>query len=77
MERCESCGNAYENTFCVVMDGKSHTFDSFECAINVLAPRCAACGTRIVGHGVQAGETLYCCGNCARNQGVTEVRDHA
>ena len=46
MAVCENCGNDYDKAFEVTMDGKSHTFDSFECAINMLAPACAHCGTR-------------------------------
>jgi len=30
-------------------------FDSFECAIHRLAPACAHCGCKVVGHGVEAG----------------------
>ena len=48
MATCETCGNSYDKSFQVVMNGKSHTFDSFECAIFALAPTCKRCGTRIV-----------------------------
>ena len=40
MARCEVCGNDYDKSFQVTMAGKSHTFDSFECAIHALAPTC-------------------------------------
>src|SRR5437764_10482241 len=30
---CEVCGNEYDKTFEVRVDGSKHTFDSFECAI--------------------------------------------
>ena len=40
--RCEVCGNVYDKAFQVVMQGASHTFDSFECAIQALAPRIGA-----------------------------------
>ena len=33
MARCETCGNDYDKAFQVTMNGSSHTFDSFECAI--------------------------------------------
>ena len=42
MAVCENCGNDYDKAFEVTMEGKSHTFDSFECAINMLAPACGA-----------------------------------
>ena len=53
MATCETCGNSYDKAFQVVMNGRSHTFDSFECAIHALAPTCKHCGTRIVGHGLE------------------------
>src|SRR5438034_757741 len=44
MARCEMCGNEYDRSFEVRVNGTAHTFDSFECAINMLAPSCAHCG---------------------------------
>ena len=76
MARCETCGNDYDKAFQVVQGGRSHTFDSFECAIHALAPVCALCGIRIVGHGLEAGRT-YCCAHCAQAQGANELRDRA
>jgi hypothetical protein len=77
MAKCETCGNTYDKAFQVVMDGASHTYDSFECAIQALAPACAACGTRIVGHGLEADGEIFCCNHCAKREGVTELRDRA
>jgi hypothetical protein len=75
---CEVCGNAYDKAFSVTMsDGKNHTFDSFECAIHALAPLCAHCKCRIVGHGVEAGGTMFCCAHCAKLSGNTTLRDRA
>jgi len=51
--RCEVCGNEYDKAFQVTMRGASHTFDSFECAIQALAPTCAHCNCRVIGHGVE------------------------
>jgi len=73
--RCEACGNDYDKSFQVVLSGVAHTFDSFECAIHVLAPKCGHCGLKIVGHGVESGGTIFCCANCAKSQGVQGVRD--
>jgi hypothetical protein len=75
--RCEVCGNNYEKSFEVVMNGTTHTYDSFECAIEALAPRCSHCGCRIIGHGVESDGDIYCCASCARESGVTELVDHA
>jgi Rieske Fe-S protein len=51
------------------------TFDSFECAIHALAPTCQHCGCRIIGHGVQAGDRVFCCANCAKLEGEDGLRD--
>jgi hypothetical protein len=59
------------------MAGQSHTFDSFECAIHALAPRCTHCGCRIVGHGVEAGDKCFCCAHCAAESGVAGIADRA
>ena len=77
MPRCERCGNDYDKAFQVVMAGKSHTFDSFECAIQALAPTCAHCGTRIIGHGLEKDSRMFCCDHCAEHEGVKELRDRA
>lgn len=77
MARCEVCGNDYGQNFTVVMQGHEHPFDSFECAIQALAPTCSHCNCRIIGHGVQHGDTIYCCAHCARASGVDDLRDHS
>lgn len=66
MAKCETCGNDYAKAFQVTLDGKTHTFDCFECAIEMLAPACAHCGCSIIGHGVEQGGDLFCCAHCAR-----------
>jgi hypothetical protein len=75
MARCETCGNDYDKAFQVSMNGTTHTFDSFECAIHVLAPTCENCGIRIVGHGLEKDGTFFCCEHCAEVVGVTGLRD--
>ena len=77
MARCEVCGNDYDKSFEVHGPGGRHTFDSFECAIHMMAPACAQCGCKIVGHGVEAGGTCFCCANCARMAGERGVKDRA
>jgi hypothetical protein len=77
MARCETCGNDYDKAFQVTMEGRSHIFDSFECAIHALAPVCAACGIHIVGHGLEKDGVFFCCDHCAEAKGVTELRDRA
>jgi hypothetical protein len=76
MSKCEVCGNDYDKAFNVTEPGgDSHTFDSFECAIHALAPLCAHCGCRIVGHGVEYGQYIFCCAHCAKHAGKSEIRD--
>ena len=75
MAVCESCGNEYDKAFEVTMQGKTHTFDSFECAIHLLAPLCAHCGCRVIGHGEDTDGKIYCCSHCLR-RAVGEVREH-
>lgn len=75
MPTCEVCGNDYDKSFEVLMGGDSHSYDSFECAIHALAPRCAHCGCRILGHGVEAHGTYFCGAHCAEEAGEQGLRD--
>jgi hypothetical protein len=75
MRRCESCGNEYDKCFEVVMAGEAHVFDSFECAIHALAPRCVHCGCRILGHGMEAAGVFYCSEHCAKATGQKGFQD--
>ena len=76
MATCDVCGNEYERTMTIkVAGGASGTFDSFECAVHALAPTCAHCGCKVIGHGVEAGGTIYCCAHCARRSGAEGVAD--
>jgi hypothetical protein len=77
MAKCEMCGNDYDKSFEVVMAGNRHVFDCFECAIHVLAPTCAHCGCKIIGHGAEANGTFYCCAFCAEKAGVKGLEDRA
>jgi hypothetical protein len=78
MATCEVCGNEYDKAFTITTtDGEDHTFDAFECAIHALAPTCDHCGCKIIGHGVEADGSMYCCAHCAQHSGVTEVADRA
>ncbi|HVM11390.1 MAG TPA: hypothetical protein VM638_02785 [Actinomycetota bacterium] len=71
MARCEVCGMDYEKSFQVTMpDQSTHTFDSFECAIHSLAPTCAHCGCRVIGHGTERDGRIFCCSHCAEQVSV-------
>jgi hypothetical protein len=75
MATCEVCGNDYDKALQITRGGEQHTFDSFECAIHALAPTCDHCGCRIIGHGMEADGSIYCCAHCAREVGAEQLRD--
>ena len=75
MARCDVCGNDYDKAFQVTMAGRTQTFDSFECAIHALAPTCAHCGCRVIGHGAEADDNFFCCAHCASESGVKGLDD--
>jgi hypothetical protein len=77
MAVCEMCGNDYDKAFEIKMAGETHTYDSFECAIHALAPECAHCGCKVIGHGVESDADFYCCAHCASQMGKRELRDRA
>jgi hypothetical protein len=80
--KCDVCGNDYDKAFQITRLGVTKSFDSFECAIHAMAPRCAHCDCAIVGHGVETPEAIYCCAHCAhhdhagdRQNGAETLRD--
>ena len=77
MAKCETCGNEYDKAFEVTIGGQTHVFDSFECAIQSVAPTCDHCGCRILGHGVEKDDTIYCCAHCAAEAGAKGLADRA
>lgn len=77
MAKCETCGNDYDKTFTVEMGDRRGVFDSFECAAHAMAPVCAHCGCRILGHGVEDESRIFCCANCARTAGHEQLVDRA
>jgi hypothetical protein len=74
---CEVCGNDYDKSFEITYGGQSHTFDSFECAISRLAPRCDYCDVRVIGHGIEGDGHIYCCAHCAHQAGIEDVKDRS
>jgi hypothetical protein len=76
--RCDTCGNLYDKGFSVLLpSGQVLSFDCFECAITKLAPTCACCGCKVIGHGVEADSRFYCCAHCARKEGAMGIHDRA
>jgi hypothetical protein len=75
--QCDVCGNRYDNGFQLSFEGESYSFDCFECAIHALAPGCNHCGCRVIGHGTEVDDRIYCCGHCAREATTAEIRASA
>lgn len=77
MAKCEVCGNDYDKSFEVVAAGRHHTFDSFECAIHLMAPICEHCNCQVIGHGVEVAGHFFCCANCGRQATGANLKDRA
>lgn len=73
---CEVCGNTYDKPMIIEIQEVKHVFDCFECAIHLLAPVCAHCNCRIVGHGSEADGLYFCCAHCAKMEGKKRIRDN-
>ena len=69
LDTCDVCGNHEGRMFTVTMASQTGTFDSFECAIHMMAPACEHCGCRILGHPVESEAGVYCCLHCAKEAG--------
>lgn len=74
-ETCNVCGNSYDKAFTVTRGDQRWVFDSLECAIHGLAPVCAHCGMKIIGHGTETEAGIFCCAHCARMSGEEGLRD--
>jgi hypothetical protein len=77
MAVCVVCGNDYDKPIEVTSGGETYVFDSFECAIHMLAPTCEHCGCKIIGHGLESAGRMFCCAHCAAEEGVEHVADRA
>ena len=77
MARCEVCENDYYKSFSIEVNGNTHVFDSFECAIQAIAPICEHCKCRVIGHGVEVSGHFFCCAHCARSATSADVKDRA
>lgn len=75
-QTCDTCGNRYDKAFSVrTADGATLHFDSIECAAHRIAPSCAHCSCRILGHGVESDGTMFCCAHCAELAGESRLTD--
>jgi Rieske Fe-S protein len=77
MARCDVWGNEYDKSFELIAGGRRHVFDSFEYAIHALAPVCAHCGCKVIGHGSEVEGRIFCCAHCARAATESDLKDRA
>lgn len=49
MGRCDVCNNEYDKPLEIRQKGRTGTFDSFECAIQAMAPTCGDAGSSATG----------------------------
>lgn len=77
MAKCEICGSdrAHPNETCISTEIQE--LDSVDLAFYSVAPRCAQCGSRIAGHGIEAAGIFFCCAECARQRAVHGLEQHA
>ena len=68
---CEVCGNDYDKVFEIIVAGRRHVFDSFECAIHALSAVCEHCRRKTVPQGFDPGARFYCSPGCAQASGAT------
>lgn len=75
MKHCEVCGNESDRLIEIKNGDIVRLFDSFECAIQLLAPRCENCHCTIIGHGSDAHGKIYCCSSCVRQHEAEILRN--
>jgi hypothetical protein len=68
MPKCDVFGNDYDKAFQIVQSAGRETFDSFECAIHAFGPERSHCHCKIIGHGVEKEDEVYCCAHCADHE---------
>ena len=67
-ERCMNCGLNIEKDYILYINGTEFTFDSFECAINFVAPRCNHCNSIIIGRGIKHLDEIFCSFDCSKEK---------
>lgn len=72
IESCEVCGKELGDSFEVHLGGRRHVFDSFECAMRGLMPRCSICGGIVLNTGLRIEDRLYCGEACAGSSSLQE-----
>lgn len=71
--KCLNCGENIEKDYVVFVNGQEYIFDTFECAVNFLAPCCFNCKSIIMGHEVKRNGEIYCSETCAHSENYSMV----
>lgn len=71
--RCEKCGLNIEKDYILFINGKEFTFDSYDCAVNFVAPRCAHCNSIIAHREIKHREEAYCSQYCFKEKNFFPV----
>lgn len=73
MATCEVCGNENDNSIQVHIKRQQHTFDTLESAIQGGSPTCSHCSCRLIGHGIEVEDRMFCCAHCAAEAGESNA----
>ena len=74
MRSCRKCGQPAQVPVSIrTGDGPSYTFDCFDCAIEMVAPRCPECRRAYLGRPVTSGEHRFCSTACSQRRQVREA----
>ena len=71
--RCVNCGLNIEKDYILFINGTEFTFDSFECAVNFVAPRCARCNAIIMGRGTHHTDEIFCSPLCSEEKNYSPI----
>lgn len=71
--RCINCGLNIEKDYILFINGKEFIFDSFECAINFVAPRCAHCNSVIVSREIRHSDEIFCSASCSEEANHSSI----
>lgn len=71
---CEHCGKLVADLMEIRFQGRTRVFDCFECAIHAMAPPCRHCGSRVIGHSIQAEGRMFCSPHCAEAERTADAR---
>lgn len=66
MMNCEVCGHEMSKLIMISWNGQKKSVDSFECAVQALAPRCDYCQQPVMNSSIQGNPPFYCCDACAQ-----------